>query len=178
MNTLSEQQIDEWARILVPREVMACVSQLVYDLSTCGYHSMVERTLNTLTDEAQELCYPVRDCEEAARAAGWTTADLTQDMKINEKLEGDEEGQCASFEGSWEELCDEYSIDTDEFDREVYEHWIVSDWLKERLEERGERVGELAGLTVWGRTTTGQAIYCDHVIRQIAIALHTDEVTP
>jgi hypothetical protein len=51
---------------------------------------------------------------------------------------------------------------------EAYEHWIVSDWLAERLAEKGEITGELLGLTLWGRTTTGQAICLDGVIREIA----------
>ena len=52
--------------------------------------------------------------------------------------------------------------------REVFEHWIVSSWFAGKLKEQGESVGELFGLTIWGRTTTGQAIAMDSVIQQIA----------
>jgi hypothetical protein len=53
--------------------------------------------------------------------------------------------------------------------REVYEHWIVSSWLGDKLEERGEKViRNLFGLqAVWCRTTTGQAIAMDEVIQNI-----------
>lgn len=52
--------------------------------------------------------------------------------------------------------------------REVFEHWAVTGWLANQLEARGEKVDhDFAGLCVWARTTTGQAIYADSVIEQI-----------
>lgn len=50
---------------------------------------------------------------------------------------------------------------------EVLEHWIVSNWLAERLSEKGESVGEWCGLTIWGRCTSGQAICADGIIERI-----------
>lgn len=50
---------------------------------------------------------------------------------------------------------------------EVFEHWIVDRWLAEELAERGETVGELFGLRIWGRATTGQFIAMDEVIQAI-----------
>jgi hypothetical protein len=55
---------------------------------------------------------------------------------------------------------------------EVYEWWAVSPWLAARLQERGEIVFDAGGLDVWGRCTTGQAIYMDYEIQQIAKARH------
>jgi hypothetical protein len=58
--------------------------------------------------------------------------------------------------------------DIEPHEREVYEHWIVSDWLADKLAEKGERVDkDFAGMTVWARTTTGQAISIDSVIEEI-----------
>ena len=50
---------------------------------------------------------------------------------------------------------------------EALEHWLVSEWLAKRLLEEGEMVIEFLGLTIWGRTTSGQAIYIDSVIEDI-----------
>ncbi|WP_155636167.1 hypothetical protein [Burkholderia cepacia] len=51
----------------------------------------------------------------------------------------------------------------------AYEHWIVSGWLAGKLEDQGEMVNrDICGLIVWGRCTTGQAIYMDGVIQEIA----------
>ena len=62
-------------------------------------------------------------------------------------------------------VCNEYDLDPDY--REVYEHWIVSRYLGSELGAQGELVEEFLGLNIWGRTTTGQAISMDYVIRQI-----------
>jgi hypothetical protein len=50
--------------------------------------------------------------------------------------------------------------------KEIYEWWICSDWLIEKLEAKGEPVIKHENL--WGRTTTGQAILLDDVISEIA----------
>ena len=47
-------------------------------------------------------------------------------------------------------------------------HWLISEWLAKRLcLKTGEMVIEFLGLTIWGRTTSGQAIYIDSVIEDI-----------
>ncbi len=52
--------------------------------------------------------------------------------------------------------------------REIFEHYIVTGWLAERLAEKGEAVlMDFYGLTLWGRATTGQAVYMDGVIEEI-----------
>jgi len=69
-----------------------------------------------------------------------------------------------------DECCDEAQAGDStqsETELEVYEHWIVSDWLGRQLVKRGEIVGEFMGLTIWGRTCTGQAVYLDEVIQDI-----------
>lgn len=68
-------------------------------------------------------------------------------------------------EDEFETFANEHGIEP-EYD-DVYEHWIVSSWLAEKLEEKGEVVGEVAGLTIWGRCTTGQMISMDWVVQQI-----------
>ena len=55
----------------------------------------------------------------------------------------------------------------EDYPDEALEHWIVSDWLGKRLQEHGEMVINFMDLTIWGRTTSGQAIYIDSVIEDI-----------
>jgi hypothetical protein len=50
---------------------------------------------------------------------------------------------------------------------EAEEHWIVTDWFGDELKERGEMVGEVLNLTIWGRTTSGQAISMDYVVQDV-----------
>ena len=49
----------------------------------------------------------------------------------------------------------------------AHEHWLVSDWLGDHLSQKGEMVAQLFGLTIWGRKTSGQAVYLDSVIAEI-----------
>jgi len=75
----------------------------------------------------------------------------------------------ADFEtaDSWEEACDIDRIEP--YEPEVFEHWIVSRYLADRLEEKGERIiRDFLGFdAIWCRTTTGQAISMDGVIEEI-----------
>lgn len=78
-----------------------------------------------------------------------------------------------SDEADYQDAADYLNIDPEY--NEVYEHWIVSDWLADRLEEKGEAVNkDFMGLTLWGRCTTGQAIAMDRVICDIYDDLHSE----
>lgn len=67
-----------------------------------------------------------------------------------------------------ENCCDENGIDVRDHDREVYEHWIVSGFFARKLQGHGEQVIEFCNLTIWCRCCTGQAIWLDGVIAEIA----------
>lgn len=70
-------------------------------------------------------------------------------------------------------VCNEYNLDPDQV--EVYEHWVVSDWLARKLAEKGQITGDVAGLTIWGRCCTGQSLSLDHVIREITRELWPEQ---
>jgi hypothetical protein len=55
---------------------------------------------------------------------------------------------------------------------EVFEFWIVTPWLGEKLKDHGEVVTEFCDLVFWGRQMMGQLIYVDDVIGAIASKLH------
>lgn len=74
-----------------------------------------------------------------------------------------------------EELCREFQVDTDDYRDQVYEHWIVSSWLARKLKARGYVVGELCGLTIYGRTCTGQSMCLDHNMQALSIELWQEE---
>lgn len=67
--------------------------------------------------------------------------------------------------GAYEWVCDNFGLDPEY--GEIYEHWIVSDWLGRKLSERGHIVENYLGMTIWGRGCTGQAISMDGVMEQI-----------
>lgn len=55
----------------------------------------------------------------------------------------------------------------EEEEREVFEWWLVSSWLVEKLKKKGEVFVEIFGETWWGRGCTGQAVYLDSVMGSI-----------
>lgn len=132
---------------LVRREAHYCVSFLVSTVAA-GYGGFTQSdSLNELIEQAFELSTPVDDWESAAIDEGFTVSD-------------------AFISSGWQNLCEEEGIDPHE--REVFEHWAVSDWLAGKLAEKGEKVDtDFGGMTVWARTTTGQGIAQDAVIEQI-----------
>ena len=56
----------------------------------------------------------------------------------------------------------------DDYRQEIFEHWIVSSWLADKLEAKSETIiRDFYGLTIWCRATTGQSIALDYVIQKI-----------
>ena len=140
---------------LVSREVIYCVSTLVSELANKA------EEFRDYEDDLYGAFQAEPDYQEAAEYEGW-------EQTGHEGYFINEEGRevCAN---DWRELCEEENIDTFDYQAEVYEHWLVTEWLADRLEEQGQKVlRDFFGLTVWCRCTTGQAILLDHVISKIA----------
>lgn len=179
---ISERLLQERADRLVQQNVLCCLSPLVATLAM-GAHAVTQSTpmganLAGLVEQAIDLAAPVDDYEEAARQEGWAYDEPADEWRLNDTGEGFD---AFSRSANAEALCTEQGIDPCQ--REVFEHWAVSPWLAEKLRSQGEKVdtdfpiGPTAGgapLAVWARTTSGQAIAMDPVIRGIVAALHTE----
>ena len=137
-------------RKLVDREVHYCVSMLISELAQNDSGEYYEDILNVCIQD---------DWQEAAEQAGWQN--FEDEFGVNcYRDESDDQTYAAA---DWQELCEAFDIEP--YTREAYEHWIVSDWLADKLEAAGEMVSkDIYGLTIWGRCTTGQAILLDGVI--------------
>lgn len=147
---------------LVQREVLCCMSALVSGLAELQGQCERPSTGAEIAEQAAELCYPVPDYEEAATDAGWEQFQDEYGANCYRDTNDDQTWTC----DGWAELCAEFDIEP--FDRDVFEHWAVTPWLGRKLVELGEKVDDdFAGLTIWARTTTGQAISMDYVIRQV-----------
>lgn len=145
----TQREVEEFAR----REVIYCVSMLVYELAKDENYS--------------EDLFPILvqdNWQDAALEAGWSinVARMTGTVSYTHK---DSPNEYKIYEG-WQDLCEDQGIDP--YQNEAYEHWIVSDYLADKLEAKGEMViRDFLGLTIWGRTCTGQAICMDSVIEDI-----------
>lgn len=177
---MTTESLQTRAAQLVNREVKYCVSSLVSTLAagwaSAGFQEDVRddgtKEAMLLMERAYDLASPIPDYEEAAAQAGWTQTpegwwwrEPHEDEPADFFFLGSGPFVRSEAPGA-ETLCEDEGIEPHE--REVYEHWCVSNWLADKLEARGEKVDrDFAGLTVWARTTTGQAIAADSVIEEI-----------
>ena len=138
---------------MIQQEVLVCVSSLVYEL-TGGTDTLCSVYHDTHPDFAVELWTANVDedaRESFAEAMGW--------------LWDNDEEEWRDEDGDYVELHDE---DAHSYVGEVYEHWVVTSHFAFVLSAYGEKVvRDWHGLNVWCRTTTGQAISMDHVIKKI-----------
>ena len=90
-----------------------------------------------------------------------------------------------NFYKSDETIKSEYDVKTEEEIQEirdngedmqeVFEHWLCSDWFINQMKNQNEPILETDIGTWWGRTCTGQAIYLDHNIQELAYQYSHDE---
>ena len=159
------------AQELVSREVLLDISGVVDKLSRCD---------SSLFDESPGLlsAHDIRgavvkwlyeqDCDTIAGDltqflaghddAGSTVSDAEKEAFI---LGLDDETIAA--------IAQKFNIEPHYLD--VLEHWAVTDWLAGKLIEQGETVEEVAGLNVWCRTTSGQAIAMDGCIQRVLASI-------
>lgn len=160
------------AETMVRQNVLVCLSSMVATLAGgSGYSENKAKGIHDLmllAEQAAELCAPVLDYEEAARQVGWrVNADGSEFEHVGDSATVDADPQDAC---GWEDLCREANLYP--YEREIFEHWVVTEWLAEKLEAAGERVDrDFADLCVWGRTCTGQGIAQDGVIIRIHAAM-------
>jgi hypothetical protein len=160
---------------MVQQEVMCCMSSMVSTLAQ-GYGAgiwdggkaakAVGDDLPNLIEQAFELASPVPDYEEAAIQEGWTGPHKDQFGATYFTNATESEQNTTWAAADWETLCRDFDIEP--YEREVFEHWAVSDWFADKLIAHGEKVdNDFAGLCVWARCTTGQGIASDGVVERI-----------
>ena len=195
---------DALASRLVEREVIYNVSLLMYGVSKLMWNTEFGATFDTDGENLSDL-FSCPDYEEAAfqfiinvaevaqleeiadTHSSWdgvlASAGIPTQVDVNEWLNTypgyGRVMRMAVFSTltsheAYRDICCKFDLEVT--DLEVFEHWIVSNYLAAKLTEYGEVVREFAGLTIWGRTTTGQMICMDCVIRQIASEIWEDEL--
>ena len=150
---------------LVQTDVHYCVSTLVAALANMSdvyeggdyaydLHSIL------VQDDYEEPCIQAGWTVSPDRDGGYTAEQTTAQGRGRLLLSAD------TVIEAWRDLAESEQIEP--MQREALEHWIVSEWLADKLEEQGEMVArDLYGMTVWGRCTSGQAIDSDSVMERI-----------
>lgn len=173
MDLYANTEIREHAEHIVKNEVLACASSMV---STILQASDTWRALEIDEDDAYRLAECLDFDEPAAQHIADMDSDDLRDYLESRDVETAEDAPIEDLrrlalaelaEHGARDFCDEFSIEPDRM--EVYEHWIVSNWLANRLEAAGHPIArDFLGFTIWGRPTTGQSISMDSVILEIA----------
>lgn len=126
---------------LVWRDVKSNMTSLIAMLAAGADDRIDDSGILNLADEAKNLAAPIKDYESAAKAADWWKSTHKPEAFVNSK--GDYE-----YVADWKALCQKVGIAPEE--RDVLEHWSVSDDLATQLLEMGERVErDFAGPHQW-----------------------------
>lgn len=170
----ANDKIREAAERLVHNEVVCCVSSLIWELRgavyECSSLGQYEDDINTLSEivdweEPAEQYIDEMDREDLIKYLDYQGCmDTDEDVPVEELRA---KARKAADEQGFENFCNDHDVEPDR--SEVYEHWVVSNWLAGKLEAQGHPVvHDFMGLTIWGRPTTGQAISIDYTILKIA----------
>ena len=163
----------EICRKLVDREVIACQSSLVDMLLREGTFNY-EDVENLVVDHSDEIESLREESDELLEEKYELESELEDDDEQEEDkmLKSDREdkqtridditNRCEEIEEEIEEL-----LNRDDYN-EVYEWYLVSNWMLEKLRAKGEPVLDTEYEAWWGRCTSGQAILLDGVIQEIA----------
>ncbi len=149
---------------LVQREILVCVSCLVYTLTQEG------KLDDDLAYSLWQGPISYDDCEYTINEDGSYLGQRNGLWGLYDN--DDEDNPIVDYEYETREALidwyfDDMGWDINDYRQEVFEHWLVSSWLFKKLQEHGETVVELYGLNIWCRTTTGMAIAYDSVIKEI-----------
>jgi hypothetical protein len=178
---------------LVHRNVKLCCSGLIHTLIKCSEPNALDvldinfEDLISVSSQPDYLQAVEEWIEDDASIDDLVEAELIEKPKDDEddvQIENAEDtlrkvaarnarkltaAQLRNLYEDQEILC---TSNTDEV--EALEHWIVDSGFGRYLAEFGEMVSSDIfpdGWTVWGRTTSGQAISMDYVIAQIAASM-------
>lgn len=73
----------------------------------------------------------------------------------------------ASVNNDYIAFDNEY-IEEDDTYKEIYQYFIISEWLYEELNKINGCVAEFKGLYIWGKTDFGQSMQMNHELKTIA----------
>ena len=73
----------------------------------------------------------------------------------------------ASENDDYVEFSNEYIEEEDTY-KEIFQYFIISEWLYEELDKIGGCVAEFKGLYIWGKTDFGQSMCMNHELKTIA----------
>lgn len=147
---------------LVEMEVIYSVSPLISDLLKQEKYREEFYHLNHATDwNEAEKDIGENYCILREEAELWGVYDTDTDYYVIDP-------NCETKVDAIRQYFNEVNWDLSSYNVQVCEYWLITDWLANKLAEKGVTVEQdFMGLCIWGRTTSGQSIWCDYVIQEI-----------
>jgi hypothetical protein len=62
----------------------------------------------------------------------------------------------------------DFIVDENDEYKEIYQYFIISEWLYDRLDSIGGCIAQFKGLYIWGKTDFGQSMQMNHELKTIA----------
>jgi len=138
----------------VAREVKACFSYEMDAILKVNGSCDITKDLPSYDDIENMYEYKCPECGEGY-----------PDLDSIENPHGEDSEEDKKYFCRW---CKAYFDEEPENEpQEIFEWWIVTEWLYEKLKAKGQPVLEWGNNYYWGRCTTGQAILLDGVISEI-----------
>ncbi|MCH5598014.1 hypothetical protein [Niabella ginsengisoli] len=166
MEQFNSTENQEIKRNFVYREVHANVTLMVEDILSRCYNQK-----DPLFDYDDIInFYYYEDLNQEQYTDDSRTIQLNNWRDELDRIPDDTGEEAAEFQQDLESKIE--SLESSEsIPSEIYEWWIVSDFLADQLEAAGECLLTCGYTQIWGRKSTGQAIYLDPVISEICYIL-------
>lgn len=151
---MNETQFQRACAEFVQRHVLTSANELMQHLLGAAFGA----------DLYMDVCSGP-DFQSTAWEAGWRITHHFNGWALIDPEGQEIDGRYETESEAWRTACEKAQLDLHMV--EVLEFWIVDSNLEFWLKNKDEIVQKVHGLTIWGRTTSGQAISVDHVIREI-----------
>ncbi len=153
--------LQETIERLVNQEILACQSSLVEAMLQNGMaeYEEIENMYIDNSDKIQEV-----EEERDEILDKYNELEDKEELTESEEIEFNNlEDKISDLENQIEELEREQ-----EEPQDIFEWWLVSNWLANKLRNYNEPILDNDYGTWWGRTCTGQSISMDYVMECIA----------
>lgn len=171
-DSLTESQRQDLVTTYTRNNIILCQSALVGKLlneNVSGF-SRDEVTNHYETDKEGAAWYLTKDCDvnevcEYVNNKFNRRCKSSDDVRVFVESCDDDELQ---------DVCDHFKFYELEKPQEIYEWWLITDWLADKLRKHGQPVLANDYGTWWGRTCTGQSFTCDYSLQLICCEIECE----
>jgi len=156
---------------IIEQEIFANASTLISSLCRLEDPELMNVEQEALFDVCQQPDYSVApdgyQIEKSMGAYYWHREAEGQfdDAELSDSVFNTPEAACADAWQDYGDTPDDYI--------EAMQHWIISDWLAEKIQRVGGMAAtDICGLAIWGRSECGQALDIDSTLKAVVELLN------